>query len=504
LQFIGPDSFSNEQDAIMHRLTVGLMALALCTAGTAVPPHVSSVENGLLPPVSIEGEPAQAMKIRERMEHHKVPAISIAVIEKGRIAWARAYGAAKATPNSAATTRTLFQAGSLSKPVSAAGALTIVRAGKLSLDDPVDGYLTSWAVPASAEANGKPVTLRGLLSHTAGVTVHGFRGYSAGEKVPTLTQVLEGAPPANSKPIRVDQVPGTTLRYSGGGYVVAQKAIEDVTRGSFVTVMRDTILRPLKMADSTFAQPLPPVLAAKAAVGHTADGKQLIGRWHVFPEQAPAALWSTPTDLARFTVWLMDGLKPGAAPDHHFVAAAMMEPQKDASGKEFLTPNGNRAGLGLVLEGEGAALRFSHSGSNPGQKAFMIGFPHTRQGAVLMANSDASPALIQEVLRAIAAEYRWPTRFHSAVKVIDLAPAALQALAGTYSFESREQPGVMMPIVVGVGTGALLAELPDGSSHKLRPLSTTRFLDPATEMVLEFDGAGTLRVPAYRIIAGRK
>jgi CubicO group peptidase (beta-lactamase class C family) len=113
-----------------------------------------------------------------------VPAVSIAVIHNGSIEWAQGFGMMK-TGGGAVTEETLFQAGSISKPLAAMAALHQVQLKKLSLDADVDSELVSWKVPESSAANGKPVTLRELLTHTAGFTVHGFPGYAANEAVPT-------------------------------------------------------------------------------------------------------------------------------------------------------------------------------------------------------------------------------------------------------------------------------------------------------------------------------
>lgn len=473
-----------------------LLTLAGSVATAAAPASVERVESGLLPPVTIVGEPTRTMRLAERMAHHRVPAVSVAVIEDGRIAWSRAYGSLDRGGARPATERTLFQAGSLSKPLTAAASLTLVQAGRLSLDGPVNDYLKLWKVPPADGLAGKPVTLRYILGHTAGFTVHGFRGYDSGAPLPSLRQILDGAPPANSRPVRVDTMPGTAFRYSGGGYLVAQRLIEDVTGRPFAAAMDSTLLRPLAMARSTFAQPLPARLAPLAAVGHRPDGGAVPGGWHVFPEQAAAGLWTTPGDLARFVLWVMRGVRDGAAPDHRSVAARLIEPQT-------YVPGGARIGLGLVLDGTGPRPRFSHSGSTPGYRAFMIGFPETNQGAAIMASSDTSPELIKEILRALAAEYRWPERFHRMVRPIAVDQARLKGLSGTYSFESRERKGEEMHILVSVDGGALRAKLPDGSDRRLVAESDMRFVDPESETVLLFEAPDRVRIPALGIAAER-
>lgn len=461
----------------------------------------TKVETGLLPAVSFAGEPVRRMTIEERMAHHHVPGVSIAVVDGNRLVWARAFGVAR--PGQGVTTNTLFQAGSLSKPITAAAALTLAQRRKLELDGPINSHLTSWKVPDSEFGQGNLVTLRSILGHTSGLGPHGFRGYGAAEAVPSLRQILEGQAPANSEAIRIREAPGSAMRYSGGGYVVLQQAIEDVGKAPFSSSLQKLILRPLGMKSSLFAQPLPEQLRSRAAVGYVGPGRELPGGWHTLPELAAAGLWSNPSDLSRFLIWLNEGAGSSKKGSHSAVIRQMMEPQKDSTGQRFITPKGSHAGLGLVLEGDEPSMRFSHAGSNVGQRAMMIGFPGTGQGAVVMANSDSSPALIQEIVRSIAAAYGWPERFHRVVPPLQLEPGQLERLAGTYSFESRQAPGKPMRIAVSARPNALHAVLPDGTSHDLRPVSSSEFIDPSTEMTIFIGPDGTLRLPAYRITATR-
>jgi CubicO group peptidase (beta-lactamase class C family) len=182
---------------------------ATSPADAALDARIGRVENGLLPAAVIKGAPPAIMKLAERMEFYKVPGVSVAVINDGRIEWARAYGVKDATTKDLLTTETLFQAGSISKPTAALAALKLVQEGKLNLDEDVNVKLVSWKVPENEFTKTQKVTLRRLLTHSAGLTVHGFPGYAADAEVPTLIQVLNGEKPANTDPIRVDTVPGT-------------------------------------------------------------------------------------------------------------------------------------------------------------------------------------------------------------------------------------------------------------------------------------------------------
>ena len=163
-------------------------------------------------------------------------------------------------------------------------------------------------MPENEFTKDKKVTLRGILSHSAGLTVHGFPGYAVAGPVPTLVEVLDGAKPANTGAIRVNVVPGSLWRYSGGGFTVMQQMIIDATGKPFPEFMRETVLAPLGMTSSTYEQPLPADRQSHAATGHYPDGRPVAGKWHVYPEMAAAGLWTTAPDLARFAIGVQRAL----------------------------------------------------------------------------------------------------------------------------------------------------------------------------------------------------
>src|SRR5262249_42531507 len=140
------------------------------------------------------------------------------------------------------------------------------------------------------------------MSHSAGLTVHGFPGYAVNEPVPTLVQIFNGEKPANTAPIRVDFVPGTKMRYSGGGVTIEQQLMVDVTGKPFPQFIQETVLSKIVMTDSSYEQPLPAASDALTATGTYMNGKSVEGRWHIYPEMAAAGLWTTPTDLAKFRI----------------------------------------------------------------------------------------------------------------------------------------------------------------------------------------------------------
>ncbi len=435
--------------------------------------RAARVEKGLLPPILIAGRPVSTSSLAERMAALKVPGVSIAVINNGAIEWAKGYGVAEAGTTTAVTPHTLFQAASISKPVAAMGALRLVESGKLALDEDVNVKLVSWKVPGNKFTETEKVTLRRLLSHTAGLTVHGFGGYAADSPVPSLVQVLDGVKPANSDPIRVDIVPGTINRYSGGGFTVAQQLMIDVTGRPFPELMADLVLKPVGMTDSTYEQPLPVDRRGAAASGHTSDGALLPGRYHTYPEMAAAGLWTTPTDLAKFLLEV-DEARRGQS---KILTAAMA--------RDMMTAVKPGYGLGLSLDGAGSSASFGHGGSNEGFKCQMVAYFEGGRGAVVMTNGDRGGFIGGEILRAIAREYDWPSFKPSTRTVVAVDPKALPPLAGRYELA----PGYFLT-VTAEGTGLFAS---DGKvKFELYPESATRFFetDEGHTLVFVKDEAG--------------
>ena len=239
--------------------------------------RIQRVENGI-PSIPLSGEePPLQLNIEKLMQLYKVPGLSIAVVDNFKIEWAKGYGVIGTGSSTPVTMYTLFQAGSISKPVAATGTLFLVEHDKLSLDENVNQKLKSWQVPDNDFTKDEKVTLRRILSHSAGLTVHGFPGYEVGKPIPTLVQIFNGEPPANTAAIRVDLVPGTKYRYSGGGVTIEQQLDIDVTGKPFPQFMRETVLDKIGMSDSSYEQPLPPARAAAAAIGTRADGTPIHG-----------------------------------------------------------------------------------------------------------------------------------------------------------------------------------------------------------------------------------
>jgi CubicO group peptidase (beta-lactamase class C family) len=335
--------------------------------------------------------------VQAAMTAGQICGLSLAIIDGGGLVRAQGYGTTSKDGNSPVTTATLFQAGSVSKPVAAMGALWLVQQGILSLDGDVNAKLISWKIPENQFTAGTKVTLRQLLSHTSGMNVHGFSpGYGLDEPTPTLLQVLDGEAPARSRPIRVEAVPGTAWRYSGGGYTVMQQLIIDVTKEPFPQFMRVTVLDKLNMRHSTYEQSLPAGLVKTAASGYSPDGTEIEGRWRVFPTLTASGLWTTPTDLAHFAIEMQDSL---AGQSNRVLSQPMT--------RQMLTVQMTNDGLGLFLAGQGPTVRFWHSGRHDGFDAMLVAYAQTGQGAVIMINTNDGTGAIHKILRTIARQYHW-------------------------------------------------------------------------------------------------
>jgi CubicO group peptidase (beta-lactamase class C family) len=436
-----------------------LAAIVGCRGGPSaqkVTAHIDQIENKLNPVVLIRGEPAPGRTLAERMGYYRVPGVSIAVFDDFEVEWARGYGLADVEEGRPVTEHTLFQAASLGKPVTATAALALVDDGRLDLDEDVNESLVSWNVPLNAYTEVKPVTLRRLLSHTAGTTVQWSPGYEATQAIPTSVELLEGK--GNTKPVRVDMEPGSMWRFSGGGYTVVQQLLTDVVDEGFPALMAAIVFEPAGMVESTFEQPLPPERWEDAASGYRANGKRVEGRWRVYPDMAAAGLWTTPSDYAR---WAIELQRAYAGRSEAMLSREMA--------REMLEPVMNDWGLGPAIAPDGT--RFSHSGASQGFRSQFVAFFKGGRGAVVMTNSDSGAGLIHELMINLGSIYGWPGIGPTQVDVVQLEPALLREYAGRYKF-----PGLGV-IVIEAGENRLFADVPSFGRVTMAPLSETEFVD---------------------------
>jgi CubicO group peptidase (beta-lactamase class C family) len=463
------------------RILVALLVLSQIVLGqSTVQSRIQNVEKGLLPSVLIKGR--SGWTIQERMKHYKIPGVSIAVINNFKIDWARAYGIKDIETNEPVTTETLFQAGSISKPVAAMVALKKVEEGKITLDENINNKLTSWKLPDNEFTAKKKVTLANLLSHTGGLTVHGFPGYAPSEKIPTLPEVLDGAPPANTAAVRVNMEPGTRFRYSGGGSTIAQLAIMDIEKKTYPQITKEVVLGPLDMSNSTYSQPLPDNVRKQAASGHRGDGKLVEGKIHIYPEMAAAGLWTTPTDLAKFAIEVQLSL-----------AGKSNKVLKKETIMKMVTPfiENSDAGLGFFAEKHGEAIYFGHGGADEGFRAGLLVSRDKGYGVAVMVNSD-NGQIINEIFRSVANEYKWES-YLKEFEVVSVDSSKLNDYTG------RFQVSPDRVLTLTNENGKLYAQPTADARFELLPISETEFIRNDQNILYTFVRGEGGRVESMRL-----
>lgn len=454
---------------------LAVLALVVIAAGQAsneavhgsdVDARINRIVNGLLPAAIIKGQPTPRMTLADRMNYYNAPEVSIAVLDHGQIDWARGYGLADNVANNPVTPETLFQAASVSKSVTALAALRLVQQGKLNLDEDVNLKLVSWKVPDNEFTKNEKVTLRRLLSHTAGMTVPSVGGYRAGEYMPTTVQILNGEKTSN-EPVRVDRVPGKEFRYSGGGYVVVQLLLMDVTGKSFPALMHDLVFEPLNMTHSTFEAPLPKSLWPGVAQPYDRARND----WFSYSAMAPAGLWTTPSDLVRFAI----EIEKAYAGQSKLLSYALAHEMLAYQSAEIY-------GLGVALGQRGHAVRFWHSGANGGYQCLFEGYPQTGQGLAIMTDGVGGLRLIGEIQRAVAQEYNWPDDRIEEHTLAKIDPSALRVYAGVYLF------GGLFKFIITQNEGKLYVQYgPFGDNpQELFAESDTRFFMTSQLVVIDF------------------
>ncbi len=445
-------------------------------------PHMVKIENAVRRRAWLRADGWRSHTLLAFMQAESIPGASMAVIDDGQVAWAKAYGVRQASLPDPVTEETLFQAASISKPVAALAALSLVQDGALALDEDINHYLVNWRIPPNRGWQPR-VTLRQLLSHSAGVTVDGFPGYASAAPLPSLAHILNGEKPANTPPIMVDTLPGLHFRYSGGGFTILQQLLEDVTGQPFWQVSEERVLRPLGMLHSTYRCPLPPAWRTNTATGHRADGQPLAGGWHHYPESAAAGLWTTPLDLAQMLLEIDKSLAgSGERVISRALVAEMVKPHirlRDL-GLEGLE------GLSLFLTEEEDGWYCGHGGSNEGYRAQFIIRKGKGQAAVIMTNADGGSELTNAWMGTVALEYGWTGFAYHPPTVLAIEPASLAPFPGRYrsqsglSLEVRHSPG---------GVDLLVADQP---ALSLLPRSDRRFFSPHLNLEVAFTSPDVL------------
>ena len=387
----------------------------------SVEQKIKQVKKNISGWVQIEGVKS-VWTLRERMQFYHVNGLSIAVIHNYKLEWAKGYGWADSAKQIPVTNQTLFQAASISKSLNAMGVLKLAQENKLNIHEDINDYLKSWQLPESNFTSDKKVTVYNLLNHTGGLNVHGFLGYKKGDSIPSIVQILNGERPANSEAIRSYAVPGTKSEYSGGGIEVSQLIVMDITHEPYDKYQWHEVLKPLGMTNSFYTQPPPKNKTALLATGYDTNGKEINGKYIIYPELAAAGLWTTPVDLSKFIIETQLSYE---GKSNKVLSQTMT--------KEMLTPfKGSDAGLGVFIDSIGNRTYFQHGGSNEGFQSQYFASLTGGDGVVVMVNSDQD-AILHDVISSVAQAYNWkgfPTPVK--IKTVNVPADTLQRYVGNY------------------------------------------------------------------------
>jgi CubicO group peptidase (beta-lactamase class C family) len=414
------------------------------------------VERNVLPIIRVAGKD-QRWTVAERMEHYGVPAVGVAAMRGGEIDWAEGYGVLEKGGGAKADADTIFMAASCSKPVTGVLIMQLVERGILDLDVPINRYLKRWQLPENEFAAAAPVTLRNALNHTAGLSVNGWPVTPPGRPLPTVFDLLEGTRPHVPDPgpnefvmppVRVNKTPDGTRRYSGGGFLLAQMAAEDMTGKGFDVMADELIFGPLGMTRSTFqSHPLAERFRRNIASGHGPDGLPLPGGWHVSAEMGAGGLFTTAPDYARFHIGFRNAFlgRPGAIL------------RQDLAQGMVMRRGDGEYGVGWRILGSGASLHVNHGGSNGGYQSETNSYLESGDGGMVFTNAVAGLFLFVEVLNGIADVYDWPGFLPPPKTVVPIPEDQLHKYVGEY----RITTGVELPLLkIWAEDGVLKSEIP--------------------------------------------
>jgi CubicO group peptidase (beta-lactamase class C family) len=435
--------------------------------------QIQQVENHLAGRIQIAGQPLY--NIGDRMAHYNVKGLSLAVVHNYEIVWAKGYGWADEAGKRPVTPETLFEPGSISKTFNALGILKLVQDNKLKLNADINSYLKSWKFPYDSLAQGKKITLADLLSHTAGLSVHGFGGYNRFGKIPTLPQILDGKGPTNSSPVRSEFAPGLRYQYSGGGTTISQLILQEKTKQPYDEWMRANVLLPLGMENSYFAQPPKAAQMPLVATGYRENGSEVDDKFHVYPEQGAAGLWTTPTDICKYIIETQRA--------YEGKSAKLLNQQMT---QLRLTPYQNDdAALGVFIEDREGVKYFQHGAGNEGFRGFYYGSLEGGDGVAVFVNSDNGDIMF-ELMNSVASVYNWKSFYTPLVKEeVEVSEAYLQPCIGVYLVEDQ------FVTIVKKADGYYLSQ---GGASKMHFSSPDDFfnLESLTEKHLLHDASGNV------------
>jgi CubicO group peptidase (beta-lactamase class C family) len=337
------------------------------------------------------------INMEERMQHYKVPGLSISLIENGQIRGTENYGILEVQSNRKVHDDSIFSACSVSKFLTGILVMKLVEDGTLGLDDDINEKLVSWKVQENDFTKNKKVTLRNLLSHQSGIKdpEGTFSELKTDFGIPSMVDLLEGKTIYCKEPIEVHCEPGSEFHYSDAGFCIVQQLIEDVTAKPFQQVMKEYIFEPLKMKNSHYPN-TDKINIETHSCGHNKYGEIVDGKYPIYPYPAASGLWTTSLDLAKLVLELMNAIKGESKIDLSTILA-----------KEIIRPQNGKSwtGLGVFLDESEEELEITSLGWGVGFQCMLFAFPNIDKGAIIMTNAELGvhqmEGIIGEIYQAL-------------------------------------------------------------------------------------------------------
>jgi CubicO group peptidase (beta-lactamase class C family) len=334
-------------------------------------------------------------EIKKIIKDTKTVGVSVALIDNYKIVWAKGFGITEVGTNDSVTTETLFQAASISKSITAMAVMRKVQEKSISLTENIDKQLTSWHIPDNNFTNKSPITVKQLLSHTAGVSNTQFPGYHTNEKLPTIVQALNGESPAQNEKVKITFSPGSLYSYSNCGYWILALLLEDVEKKKFEKIIEEEIFTPLNMKNSTFDNHLPNQEYKSIASGHLSQNNLIDQKYYIYQPSSSGGLWSTPIDIAKFLIEMELSSK---GQSNQII--------NEENTKLMLKPVMGQYALGFTNEIRGTGVKFfGHDGHSIGFVSSMIGSLNDGFGLVIMTNSENGWKAVNKIKKLVGRKF---------------------------------------------------------------------------------------------------
>lgn len=409
------------------------------------------LENSIRGKIKFIDEEEKLASIFNQMTAYNIPAVSLAIIDKGEIAWSQTYQNEQILEQSDLDCTSLFQAASLSKPVTFLAALRMHAAGKIDLDKDIQDYLISYELPQGKQSEENPVTFRNIFSHTSGISYGGYQGYDRDTLMPTDIEVLKGSEGVNTPAIQVISAPNESLVYSGGAYTLSEVALQDIFKDNFANIMKQWILDPAGMDHSEFTQPMPESRSDEVAKGFSPSGKMIDGGWRNHPEQAAAGLWSNAADMAKFLLEIFKAYQGKSA----------IFSQEDI--RTILAQERDGHVYGFIINREGEEISLTHYGGNAGYRTGMTISLTTGKGLAYLINSDNGGSLGNELLLSASQVYDWQQFGQTEVRRKKVSSEDLKGMAGVYKWNEQ----IDLSITYKEDNDFISLFFPNGDEYKL-------------------------------------